>query len=263
MYVSLTLLLAVTVLYAGYNLLVKVSSSHVPAVATTPILATIALQVAAIAVSGAFAGRAGASGRPRPCRLAVRHRLGGGGGGFASARRRLATSTSSAESRAASRCRRTIAIPVVVCGAVRPHPSRVVARSEGTVHVDPAARRGPGGGRVVTLIRGFRASRAFGLTRTHRAARPGGRIASGRTAGVACGGAGAAAAPSGRWGLDTRLPIPGRELCEGAADRPGRLHWSTLARVGRRRKEARHGEIRHEEGNGGVDGGRCASSITR
>lgn len=55
MYVSLTLLLAVTVLYAGYNLLVKVSSSHVPAVATTPILATIALQVAAIAVSAAFA----------------------------------------------------------------------------------------------------------------------------------------------------------------------------------------------------------------
>ena len=55
MYVSLTLLLAVTVLYAGYNLLVKVSSSHVPAVATTPILATIALQAAAIAVSAAFA----------------------------------------------------------------------------------------------------------------------------------------------------------------------------------------------------------------
>ena len=55
MYVSLTLLFGVTVLYAGYNLLVKVSSGHVPAVATTPILATITLQAAALAVSAAFA----------------------------------------------------------------------------------------------------------------------------------------------------------------------------------------------------------------
>ena len=55
MYFSLILLLGVTVLYAGYNLLVKVSSGHVPAVATTPILATIALQTAALAVSAAFA----------------------------------------------------------------------------------------------------------------------------------------------------------------------------------------------------------------
>ena len=55
MYLSLTLLLAVTVFYAGYNLLVKVSSGHVPAVATTPILATITLQAAALAVSAAFA----------------------------------------------------------------------------------------------------------------------------------------------------------------------------------------------------------------
>ena len=55
MYASLILLLGVTSLYAGYNLLVKVSSGHVPAVATTPILATIALQVAALAVSAAFA----------------------------------------------------------------------------------------------------------------------------------------------------------------------------------------------------------------
>ena len=55
MYASLVLLLGVTVLYAGYNLLVKVSSGHVPAAATTPILATIALQAAALAVSAAFA----------------------------------------------------------------------------------------------------------------------------------------------------------------------------------------------------------------
>ena len=55
MYVSLVLLLAITVLYAGYNLLVKVSSGHVPAAATTPILATISLQAAALAASAAFA----------------------------------------------------------------------------------------------------------------------------------------------------------------------------------------------------------------
>ena len=55
MYVSLILLLGVTSLYAGYNLLVKVSSDHVPAAATTPILATIALQLAALGVSAAYA----------------------------------------------------------------------------------------------------------------------------------------------------------------------------------------------------------------
>ena len=55
MYPSLLLLLAVTVLYAGYNLLVKVSSGHLPAAATTPILATISLQAAALAVSLVFA----------------------------------------------------------------------------------------------------------------------------------------------------------------------------------------------------------------
>ena len=55
MYLSLVLLLGITVLYAGYNLLVKVSSGHMPAAATTPILATISLQVAALAVSAAFA----------------------------------------------------------------------------------------------------------------------------------------------------------------------------------------------------------------
>ena len=55
MYASLILLLGITSLYAGYNLLVKVSSGHVPAAATSPILATIALQSAALAVSALFA----------------------------------------------------------------------------------------------------------------------------------------------------------------------------------------------------------------
>ena len=55
MYLSLILLLGITILYAGYNLLVKVSSAHVPAVATTPILATISLQAAALAVSAVYA----------------------------------------------------------------------------------------------------------------------------------------------------------------------------------------------------------------
>ena len=55
MYLSLVILLGVTALYAGYNLLVKVSSGYVPAAATTPILATMSLQAAALAVSVAFA----------------------------------------------------------------------------------------------------------------------------------------------------------------------------------------------------------------
>ena len=55
MYLSLVILLSVTALYAGYNLLVKVSSGYVPAAATTPILATMSLQAAALAVSVAFA----------------------------------------------------------------------------------------------------------------------------------------------------------------------------------------------------------------
>jgi drug/metabolite transporter (DMT)-like permease len=55
MYLSLVVLLGVTALYAGYNLLVKVSSGYVPAAATTPILATMSLQAAALAVSVAFA----------------------------------------------------------------------------------------------------------------------------------------------------------------------------------------------------------------
>ena len=53
--VTVFLLIAVTTLYAGYNLLVKVSSSYVPPEATTTILATICLQLAALAASGLFA----------------------------------------------------------------------------------------------------------------------------------------------------------------------------------------------------------------
>jgi drug/metabolite transporter (DMT)-like permease len=52
---SLLLLLTVTVLYAGYNLLIKVSGAHVPADATTTIVATICLQLAALATSGLVA----------------------------------------------------------------------------------------------------------------------------------------------------------------------------------------------------------------
>ena len=49
--VTLLLLLTVTTLYAGYNLLVKVSGGFVPAEATTTIFATICLQLAALATS--------------------------------------------------------------------------------------------------------------------------------------------------------------------------------------------------------------------
>ncbi len=49
------LLLTVTALYTGYNLLIKVSTGYVPEYATTTIIATITLQVAALAVSCVFA----------------------------------------------------------------------------------------------------------------------------------------------------------------------------------------------------------------
>jgi drug/metabolite transporter (DMT)-like permease len=52
---GLFLLVAVTALYSGYNLLVKVSASQVPAEATTTILATICLQLAALTASTVFA----------------------------------------------------------------------------------------------------------------------------------------------------------------------------------------------------------------
>ena len=52
---GLLLLVTVTALYAAYNLLIKVSASHVPAAATSTIAATICLQVAALATSIVFA----------------------------------------------------------------------------------------------------------------------------------------------------------------------------------------------------------------
>ena len=55
MYGALVLLSLVTVLYAGYNLLINISSSHVPIDTSSTILATITLQVAALLVSCVFA----------------------------------------------------------------------------------------------------------------------------------------------------------------------------------------------------------------
>ena len=55
MWTGILLLSAITALYAGYNLLVKVSSNHVPEFATSTVLATICLQLAALAASGTFA----------------------------------------------------------------------------------------------------------------------------------------------------------------------------------------------------------------
>ena len=48
------LLILVTGFYAGYNLLIKVSSDFVPAQATTTLLATICLQLAALTASAGF-----------------------------------------------------------------------------------------------------------------------------------------------------------------------------------------------------------------
>ena len=55
MWIGIFLLTAITALYAGYNLLVKVSSNHVPESATSTVLATICLQLAALAASCTFA----------------------------------------------------------------------------------------------------------------------------------------------------------------------------------------------------------------
>ncbi len=54
--VAAMLLAAVTLLYAGYNLLVKLSGTHVPAAATTTVLATVCLQAAALSTSLLFLG---------------------------------------------------------------------------------------------------------------------------------------------------------------------------------------------------------------
>lgn len=51
---GLTLLVVTTLLYAGYNILIKVSSQHVPHDAHSTITATICLQIAALAVSLIF-----------------------------------------------------------------------------------------------------------------------------------------------------------------------------------------------------------------
>ena len=48
------LLAAVTILYAGYNVLIKVSGGYVPAGVTSTILATICLQIAALLTSVIF-----------------------------------------------------------------------------------------------------------------------------------------------------------------------------------------------------------------
>ena len=53
---SVILLAVVTVLYAGYNLLVKFSGNHVPETATTTIAATICIQLAALFTSAVFLG---------------------------------------------------------------------------------------------------------------------------------------------------------------------------------------------------------------
>jgi drug/metabolite transporter (DMT)-like permease len=54
--IGIALLVAVTLLYAGYNLLIKVSGAYVPDAATTTILATICLQLAALLTSALFLG---------------------------------------------------------------------------------------------------------------------------------------------------------------------------------------------------------------
>jgi len=51
---GLILLAGVTVLYAGYNLFIKLSGGQVPVEATSTILATICLQLAALSTSALF-----------------------------------------------------------------------------------------------------------------------------------------------------------------------------------------------------------------
>lgn len=51
---GIILLSLVTVLYAGYNLFIKISGGYVPASATTTVLATICLQLGALFISTVF-----------------------------------------------------------------------------------------------------------------------------------------------------------------------------------------------------------------
>ncbi len=53
-FMSVLLLAAVTLCYAGYNIFVKLSGSYVPPAATTTVVATIFLQIAALLVSVCF-----------------------------------------------------------------------------------------------------------------------------------------------------------------------------------------------------------------
>jgi len=54
--IGIALLVAVTIFYTAYNVLIKVSGTYVPAAATTTILATISLQLAALLTSVVFLG---------------------------------------------------------------------------------------------------------------------------------------------------------------------------------------------------------------
>ncbi len=51
---AIVLLTVVTLAYAGYNLFIKVAGDHAPAEATTTVLATLTLQIGAIATSVVF-----------------------------------------------------------------------------------------------------------------------------------------------------------------------------------------------------------------
>ena len=53
---QLFLLVLATILYAGYNLFIKVAGDHVSPLAATTVTATIVLQVAALFTSALFAG---------------------------------------------------------------------------------------------------------------------------------------------------------------------------------------------------------------
>ena len=165
MYASLILLLGVTSLYAGYNLLVKVSSGHVPAVATTPILATIALQVAALAVSAAFAAglvlRSGHVLAVSPAAVAWAVAAGLCIGAAEIGYFYLFRGVGGAQPMAAN-----VANPDHRERRHRPHPVRVLARVPRALHLGSARRRGPGGGRGRDPLRRFRASRAGAVART-------------------------------------------------------------------------------------------------
>lgn len=52
----LTLLVLATVLYAGYNIFIKISGDHIPSTAATTVSATLVLQIAAFCTSALFAG---------------------------------------------------------------------------------------------------------------------------------------------------------------------------------------------------------------